>query len=129
VKGQPFAPDARMRAILEKAAQLANGQMRVQSFADRSPGRVAWSDRRWEWATLRSENGTFDAPSFIDLDARAKWFFQAQVESPAMFRRTAGAFRGAAIVRGSFSQSRTRTPECAELPGAPYATRPLHRPV
>jgi len=91
VKGQPFAPDARMRAILEKAAQLANGQMRVQSFADRSPGRVAWSDRRWEWATLRSENGTFDAPSFIDLDARAKWFFQAQVESPAMFRRTAGA--------------------------------------
>jgi hypothetical protein len=27
----------------------------------------------------------------IDLTAREKCFFQAQVESPAMFRRTAGA--------------------------------------
>ncbi|WNH47245.1 DUF1254 domain-containing protein [Stenotrophomonas aracearum] len=91
VKGKPFQPDARMRGILEKAAQLANGQMRVQSFADRRPDRIAWSDRRWEWATLRPENGTFDSDSYLDLDARAKWFFQAQVESPAMFRRSAGA--------------------------------------
>jgi hypothetical protein len=80
-----------MRSILENAAKLANAQMRVQSFADRSPDRVAWPDRRWEWATLRPENGTFDAPTYLDLDARAKWFYQAQVESPAMFRRTAGA--------------------------------------
>lgn len=90
-KGQPFAPDARMTAILEQAAVLANGQMRVQSFADRRADRVAWPDRQWEWATLRPENGTFDAATYVDLEAREKWFYQAQVESPAMFRRTAGA--------------------------------------
>jgi len=86
-KGKPFAPDARMHAILERAAQAANDQMRVQSFADRRPDRVMWPDRQWEWASLRPENGLFDLPSYRDLDARTKWFYQAMVESPAMFRR------------------------------------------
>jgi len=86
-KGKPFAPDARMKGILEKAACVANDQMRVQSFADRRPDRLMWKDRKWEWATLRPENGTFDLPAYKDLDARTKWFFQAQIESPAMFRR------------------------------------------
>jgi hypothetical protein len=90
-KGKPFKPDARMKKILEKAAKTANAQMRVQSFADRRADRVAWKDRKWEWATLRPENGTFDTPAYKDLQAREKWFFQAQIESPAMFRRTAAA--------------------------------------
>jgi len=34
-KGQPFNPDSRLQGILVKAAQIANDQMRVQSFADR----------------------------------------------------------------------------------------------
>ncbi len=89
-KGKPFAPDARMKGILEKAAVLANDQMRVQSFADRRKDRVVWGDRAWEWATLRPENGTFDTPFYADLEAREKWFYQAMVESPAMFRRAAG---------------------------------------
>ena len=90
-KGKPFNPDARMQAILVKAAQIANDQMRVQSFADRRPDRLAWPDRKWEWATLRPENGTFDTPDYKDLEARTKWFYQAQIESPAMFRRTSAA--------------------------------------
>jgi hypothetical protein len=90
-KGKPFSPDARMRGILVKAAQIANDQMRVQSFADRRPDRVAWPDRKWEWATLRPENGTFDTATYKDLEAREKWFYQAQIESPAMFRRSAAA--------------------------------------
>ncbi|KRG46373.1 hypothetical protein ARC20_05635 [Stenotrophomonas panacihumi] len=90
-KGQPFSPDPRMSAILERAAQLANDQMRVQSFADRRAERRPWADRQWEWATLRPENGTFDTPAYTDLEAREKWFYQAQIESPAMFRRTPGA--------------------------------------
>jgi hypothetical protein len=106
IKGQPFAPNDRMKGILEKAAQMANAQMRVQSFADRRPDRMAWSDRKWEWATLRPENGTFDMPTYKDLDARGKWFYQAQVESPAMFRRSAGAgslyWLGARDVTGAY---------------------------
>jgi hypothetical protein len=65
--------------------------MRVQAFADRRPDRIVWPDRKWEWASLRPENGTFDTASYSDLEAREKWFFQAVVESPAMFRRDPGA--------------------------------------
>ncbi|SHL35379.1 Uncharacterized conserved protein [Chitinophaga jiangningensis] len=90
VKGKPFAPDARMKGILEKAAKVANAQMRVQSFADRRPDAVVWKDRQWEWAGLRPENGDFDAASYVDLDAREVWFYQAIGASPAMFRRQAG---------------------------------------
>jgi hypothetical protein len=91
VKGQPFNPDARMKAILEQAAKLGCAQMRVESFADRRPDRVVWTDRKWEWAALRFENGTFDAPNFRDTEALDKWFFQAIAASPAMFRRDPGA--------------------------------------
>jgi len=91
VKGRPFTPDERMMGILERAAKLGSAQMRVQSFADRREDRIVWKDRAsWEWASLRPENGTFDMPTYADLDARELWFFQATYESPAMFRRKAG---------------------------------------
>ncbi|MBV8106920.1 MAG: DUF1254 domain-containing protein [Hyphomicrobiales bacterium] len=91
VKGKPFTPGERMKGILERAAQAANDQMRVASLADRRPDRIVWPDRKsWEWITLVPENGTFDAPTYVDIDARAIWFWQATFESPAMFRRQAG---------------------------------------
>jgi len=90
-KGKPFSPDRRMKGILTKAAQVGNALMRVQSFADRRPERGVWSDRTWEWAVLRPENGTFDTPNYADNYAAQKWFYQAQVESPAMFSRAPGA--------------------------------------
>jgi|SRR5689334_3732091 len=90
-KGKPFEPDERMQRILTDAAQRANAQMRVQAFADRRTDRIVWKDRQWEWVSLRPENGTFDAPTYSDLEAREKWFYQAVVESPAMFRREPGA--------------------------------------
>jgi hypothetical protein len=65
--------------------------MRVQSFADRREDRVTWPDRQWEWAGKRPEHEIWDLPSRRDLEAREKWFFQAAIESPAMFRRDAGA--------------------------------------
>ena len=76
-KSKPFEPDARMTAILEKAARIANAQMRVQSFGDRRPDRVVWPDRKWEWAALRFEDGDFNTANYADLDARDKWFYQA----------------------------------------------------
>ena len=90
-KGKPFAPDARMKAILTHASQVGNALLRVQSFADRRPDRVVWNDRAWEWAVLRPENGTFDTENYSDSYARQKWLYQAQIESPAMFSRAPGA--------------------------------------
>ncbi len=86
-KGKPFTPDERMVDILERAAQIANAQLRVQSFADRRPDRLVWPGTQWQWAALRFENGDFDLPHSVDVDAREKWFFQAIGSSPAMFRR------------------------------------------
>ncbi len=86
-KGRPFAPDTRMRGILEEAARTANAQMRVQAFDDRRPDRIVWPDRRWEWASLRYEDGDFNTAHHLDVEARTKWFYQAVGASPAMFRR------------------------------------------
>ncbi len=86
-KGTPFEPDDRTRSLLETAAHVGNGQMRVQAFADRSPDRMAWNNRQWEWVALRYADGDFNTATHVDLTAREKWFYQAIGASPAMFRR------------------------------------------
>jgi hypothetical protein len=80
-----------MQVILARAARMGSAQMRVESFADRRSDRVVWDDRRWEWAALRYENGSFDTPDYRDTYALDKWFYQAIAASPAMFRRDPGA--------------------------------------
>jgi hypothetical protein len=90
-KGKPFAPDARMKGILEKAAKAGRDQMLVSAFASSRPDRLAWDDRKWEWAGLVPESAQFETTSGVDLEARDRWFIQAIVTSPAMFRRSAGA--------------------------------------
>ncbi|HEX5270413.1 MAG TPA: DUF1254 domain-containing protein [Gemmataceae bacterium] len=90
-KGKPFAPDDRMKGILEKAAKAGRDQMLVSAFASARPDRFAWKDRKWEWAGLVPESAQFETKGGIDLEARDRWFAQAIVTSPAMFRRTKGA--------------------------------------
>jgi hypothetical protein len=120
-KERPFTPDARLKGILVHAAEVANAQMRVQAFADRRPDRIVWNDRKWEWASLRPENGTFDLPTYSDLEAREKWFYQAVVESPAMFRRDAGA--------GSLYWLGTRDKDGAFLDGSKLYRLAVPQPV
>ena len=90
-KGQPFAPDERMRAILERAAREGRDQMLVSAFDSARADRIAWPDRKWEWVGLVPGSAQFETPSGLDLEARDRWFAQAIVTSPAMFRRDAGA--------------------------------------
>jgi hypothetical protein len=80
-----------MRAILERAAKTGRDQMLVAGFASSRPDRMVWRDRKWEWAALRYENGDFETPTGIDVEARDRWFSQAIAVSPKMFLRTAGA--------------------------------------
>lgn len=105
-KGKPFAPDARMIGILTKAARMADAQMRVQSLADRRADRAAWPDRKWEWVSLRPESGNWMIDGRRDMEALDKWFYQATLASPAMFRRTVGAgslyWLGARDATGAF---------------------------
>jgi len=90
-KDKPFEPAARTKHILEEAARIGNAQMRVQAFCDRRPDRIVWPDRKWQWVSLRYEDGDFNTQGYTDLVAREKWFFQAIGASPAMFRRDPGA--------------------------------------
>jgi hypothetical protein len=90
-KDKPFAPDARMKNILERAAKDGRDQLLVAAFNSARPDRFAWPDRRWEWVGLVPGSAQFETPAGIDLEARDRWFAQAIVTSPAMFRRTPGA--------------------------------------
>jgi len=90
-KGKPFAPDARLKAILVRAAKAGREQMLVSAWDSTRADKLAWADRRWEWAGLVADNADFRTSNGIDLEARDRWFAQAIVTSPAMFRRTAGA--------------------------------------
>jgi hypothetical protein len=110
-----------MRDILTSAAQLGNAQLRVQSFADRRSDREVWPGTTWEWAVLRPENGTFDAETYTDNYARQKWFYQAQIESPAMFKRSAGA--------GSLYWLNTRDSTGAFLDGSNRYSLSVPQPV
>jgi hypothetical protein len=88
--GAPFAPDDRMAGILEQAARAGRAQLLVSAFASAREDRIAWPDRQWEWVGLVPCNADFETPSGLDLEARDRWFAQAIVASPAMFRRTVG---------------------------------------
>lgn len=90
-KGKPFAPDANMKAILERAAKAGRDQLLVEAFDSDRPDRLAWPDRKWEWVGLVPGSAQFETAAGIDLVARDRWFAQAIVTSPAMFRRSAGA--------------------------------------
>jgi hypothetical protein len=90
-QGRPFVPDERMKAILERAAKVGRDQMLIAGYGSNRPDRVVWPDRKWEYATLRWENGNFELPTGIDLEARDRWFSQAVGMSPKMVLRVDGA--------------------------------------
>lgn len=89
--GKPFRPDEATARLLTSAARQGRDEMLVSAFASRRPDRIAWPDRNWEWAGLRPENAGFEREGSLDVEARDRWFAQAIVTSPAMFRRVEGA--------------------------------------
>ena len=86
VKGSPFKPDERMRALLTEAAAVANGTARAISFKTRDPEAYRYPDRRWKTAFVGNDyrwlNG--DGVGGRNLDARTLFFYLATVNTPAM---------------------------------------------
>jgi hypothetical protein len=120
-KGKPFGPDEREKSLLEKAATVARSQMLVSAFASIRPDRFAWADRKWEWAGLLPNTTQFETTMGLDLEARERWFIQAIVTSPAMFRRTEGA--------GSLYWLGHRDSTNAYLDGGKHYTLEIPQPV
>jgi hypothetical protein len=85
-----FAPDRRMQQILERAANAGLEQMRAEAFATQRPNTRVWDDRHWEWVGLVGDPN-FETKDYLDVQARDRWFYQAILTSPAMFRREAGS--------------------------------------
>ncbi|MFC7450696.1 DUF1254 domain-containing protein [Rhodococcus daqingensis] len=119
--GKPFPTDEATCALLERAARTGRDQMLVSAFASDRPDRIAWPDRAWEWAGLVPDNGDFETPNGLDLEARDRWFAQAIVSSPAMFRRQAG--------KGSLYWLAVRDADGVFLDGAHSYTLDIPQPV
>ena len=117
VKGQPFNPDTRTRAILDRAAKTAYKMSRVVGFEEVVTGRNfrIYPDRRWvnpiADGTPANPGGALDlawrrtAGGYLDLDARI-WFFTDYYSiSPGMISQIPG--RGAKYMVGFADGGRT----------------------
>jgi hypothetical protein len=65
-----FQPDQAPSGLLTEVARVGRDQMLVSAFASYRSDRLAWPDRTWEWVGLRPENGDFERPSSLDVEAR-----------------------------------------------------------
>lgn len=82
-KGEPFAPDARMKAILTDAVAVGNAAARSILYADRDPKTKFFPDRQW-FSPFNVTNYEFMKGSELDRDARTQFHYYATGVTPAM---------------------------------------------
>lgn len=82
-KGQPFAPDDRMQAIMKEAAAIANATARAITYASRDPGVFFYEDRQWN-SPFQRQSYEFLQDSARILDDRTYFFYMATGITPAM---------------------------------------------
>jgi hypothetical protein len=81
-KGKPFAPDARMKAILTDAVAVGNATSRAIVFASRDPQQKLFTDRQWLTGFLGGY--TFSDNGERKLDGRTLFHYYATGATPAM---------------------------------------------
>ncbi len=92
VKGQPFAPDDRMKTLLTEAATLADATARAITYHPRIDGvRIYPENPDSVWATaFANRNTSFESDGTMGLDARVLYYFNAGGVTPAMATTRAG---------------------------------------
>ncbi len=90
-KDHPFEPSEELRTLLTQAAVRGNEQLVVAAFASDDPERIVWPDRHWEWVVFSNGDNGYYEGGFLHLSVRERWFYQATLETPAMFRHAEGA--------------------------------------
>jgi hypothetical protein len=88
VKGQPFAPDDRLRAILDKAARVGAGISRTLLYAPRDPDSVLYGS--WKQVFVGGSYEFLRGGARL-LDARTEFHYMATVITPAMAQAQVGA--------------------------------------
>jgi hypothetical protein len=95
-KGQPFAPDARMKKILTDAVAVGDAIARSNLFASRDPQTRIYDDRQW-WTPFVGGSYQFLNGAERLLDARMMFFFYATGITPAMTESKPGTGSAYAI--------------------------------
>jgi hypothetical protein len=83
-KDQPFAPDARMRAILEEAVAVGNATARALSFRARDRRAFFYDDSAWFTAFVGGSHEFLRDSGARDLDARVMFHYPYTAVTPAM---------------------------------------------
>jgi hypothetical protein len=83
VKGQPFLPDAKLKAMLNTAADVAFKMAAVASYDNRYPNKLIYPDRKWEVVFLGG-SPVFRKDSYLDFDAMINFFHKAYSTSAGM---------------------------------------------
>lgn len=82
-KGQSFAPDDRLKAILTDSVAVANATARSFLYAPRDPRTKLYSDRQWLTPFVGGSYQFLDGAERL-LDARSMFFYYATGITPAM---------------------------------------------
>ncbi len=82
-KGQPFAPDERMKKTLTESVAVANAIARSNLYASRDPRTRIFSDRQWLTPFVGGSYQFLDGAERL-LDARMMFFYYATGITPAM---------------------------------------------
>jgi hypothetical protein len=89
-KGQPFAPDERMKKILTDAVAVGNATARTIVFDSRDPATKYYPDRQWFTPFVGGSYLFLDGVERL-LDARTMFFYYATGITPAMAMAKAGS--------------------------------------
>jgi hypothetical protein len=82
-KGEPFAPDARMKKLLDEAAAIANASARAICFRPRSRAVYFYPDRQW-YSSFAGGSHEFMNNGELVLDDRIAFHYGATGITPAM---------------------------------------------
>lgn len=89
VKGEPFAPDPRMREILGAGADVGMKMGAALRFGDKLPGTAYYDDRQWH-NVLNVLDVEFNEDTFLNIDARVGMFTIGYSISRAMVMKMVG---------------------------------------
>ncbi|WP_234682207.1 DUF1254 domain-containing protein [Bradyrhizobium monzae] len=88
-KGKPFAPDTRMKGILEEAAAVGDATVRSLMYRARIKEAYFYPDSAWMTAFIGGSY-KFEENGAVNLDAKSMFFFYATGISPAMAMKMVG---------------------------------------
>ncbi|WP_007023658.1 DUF1254 domain-containing protein [Saccharomonospora iraqiensis] len=90
VPGQVFAPDERMRSILDTAARVGAGLARTLVYKPRDPGVYYYPDSSWKNLFPSGSHEFRTSDGARQLDARAVYHYGAVLVSPALAEAAVG---------------------------------------